>query len=72
MGYIIAGTFAVALLIAALLLVWSGARPKGRISGKGPSASMQQEPAADEPTPARSATASNAQVTAAQKRVPPA
>jgi hypothetical protein len=70
-GYILAimiGLVLVAFVVAAL----SRAGPREGGCGQHPSVSLESEPAADEPTPDRSVTASPRKVEAARRHTPPA
>jgi hypothetical protein len=72
MGYIILLVVGAVLLV--VFAVGAGRTQKaktGRISSKG-DAILREKPSADEPTPARSVTASPAEVRRAEKATPPA
>lgn len=73
MGYIIAGVvFAVGILLVVFLLGGRGGRTsRGRLAPDGAQPVERQEPAADEPTPGVSATASGPAARRAQERTPP-
>ena len=72
MGYILAIFIGVLLVAAFALIAARNKRPKsGRISSDG-QAILREEPSADTPTPAKSVTATNAEVKAAENRTPPA
>jgi hypothetical protein len=70
LGYSIA--LVVGLLLVALLIGAFGrrGRPAGRVAHDGPV--ERSQPAADEPTPSASRTASDRQAREAQRRTPPA
>ena len=72
MGYILVIFVGVVLLVVFVVGASKNKRPKtGRIDSKG-QAILREVPSADEPTPARSATASPAEVRQAEKKTPPA
>ena len=72
MGYILILMLGVVLMAVAVIIGTRNKRPKqGRISGEG-TAILREQPSADEPNPAQSATASQAEVRNAEKRTPPA
>jgi hypothetical protein len=71
MGYIVVIVVG-AVVVLALLFIFIGGRkrPTGRAWSKGDVTFKQ--PAANEPTPGASSTASNSEANAAQRRTPPA
>jgi hypothetical protein len=72
MGYLIFMVIGLLLLVAFIIGTARQKRSKsGRISSEG-TAILREEPSADEPTPARSVTASPSTAERAQKRTPPA
>jgi hypothetical protein len=72
MGYLAVALIGLVLLVALAVAASHNRKPKqGRISGDG-TAILREQPSADEPTPARSATASQSEVRNAEKRTPPA
>jgi hypothetical protein len=72
MGYLVFIVLGFVLLVAFVIGATRNKHPKtGRISSGG-TAILREEPAADEPTPARSATASPSTADHAQKHAPPA
>lgn len=69
-GYILAS-----LIIGALVVLWLVSASRSRPAGQEPSGGrpvQRDNPAADEPTPDRSATAPESAVRAAKRRTPPA
>jgi hypothetical protein len=72
MGYLAVFIVGVFVLVVLVIAATHNRKPKqGRISGEG-TAILRDQPSADEPTPARSVTASSSEIRKAEKHTPPA
>jgi hypothetical protein len=72
MGYTLLLIVGAVVLVGVIVLFMSGRRRSAGQTQVGRGDVTQKQPAADEPNPAASSTASNSQSTAAQTRTPPA